>query len=211
MSVKIENLSINAGDFSLSSLNLEVASGEYFVLMGRTGSGKSLILKSICGLQPVASGTIRVNNRDITNIEPRARKIGYVPQNSDLFPHLSVERNIRFPLDVRGVPSKDSEEKIKELAGILQIDHLLLRTTQNLSGGERQKVALARALAATPDLLILDEPVSALDEPTRHDICSKLATVQSKLKITTIHVCHTLAEAESVADRIGHMHEVKGE
>ena len=203
MSLKIDNLSLAAGAFELNNFNLEVTTGEYFVLMGPTGSGKSMLLKSICGLHPITSGSILIDGIEVTNLEPKARNLGYVPQNSNLFPHLNVKRNISFPLDVRGVPAEKVAKKVANLAELLKIKDLLLRTTQNLSGGERQKVALARALATEPALLLLDEPVSALDEQTRKKICKELVIVQKELNITTIHISHSLEEAKSVADRIG--------
>ena len=205
MTLKIDSLSLDAGSFYVKEINLEIGRGEYFVIMGPTGSGKSLLLKSICGLQPIKKGTIFIAGRDVTPLPPRDRDIGYVPQNSNLFPNMNVKKNIQFPLDVRGIKGVESDKRVLEIAEILKINHLLDRGTHHLSGGERQKATLARALVANPALLILDEPVSAVDEPTRREICNDLVTIQKKLQMTTIHVCHSAEETGSVADRVGIM------
>jgi molybdate/tungstate transport system ATP-binding protein len=201
MTLLINNLSLKAGTFLLDNITLEVSNGEYFVLMGATGSGKSLLLKAICGLISIKSGNIIIGNRDITKLPPWKRELGYVPQNSNLFPNMDVISNIRFPQEVRGIASGVVDKKIFEIADMLKIKHLLDRSTTHLSGGERQKVALARALISQPQLLILDEPVSAVDEPTRLEICRDLTMIQKELGTTTIHVCHSVEEAKSVAER----------
>jgi len=200
--LQIKNTSLRAGDFTVSNINLTVASKEYFVLMGPTGSGKSLLVKAICGIIPIQNGSIHIDGKDVTNFEPRRRQVGYVPQNSSLFPHLSVADNIIFPLKFRNINKKNATKKIQPIVDALNISSLLERTTLNLSGGEQQKVALARALSFSPKLLILDEPVSALDEPTRCEICVLLKTIQRDFSITTVHICHNLEEARIVSDRI---------
>ena len=200
--LKIKNTSLRAGDFVVADINLTVAAKEYFVLMGPTGSGKSLLIKAVCGIIPIQSGSIHIDGKDVTNLEPRKRQIGYVPQDSSLFPHMSVLDNIMFPLKIRKINKKDALKKIIPIVEALNISSLLERSTLNLSGGEQQKVALARALSFSPKLLILDEPVSALDEPTRCEICKLLKTIQQNFSITTIHICHNLEEARIVSDRI---------
>lgn len=200
--LQIKNASLRAGDFTVNDINLTIASKEYFVLMGPTGSGKSLLVKAICGIIPIQKGSIHIDGKDVTNLEPGRRQVGYVPQNSSLFPHLSVECNILFPLKIRKVSKKDALKKTAPIIDALNISSLLERSTLNLSGGEQQKVALARALSFNPRLLILDEPVSALDEPTRCEICGLLKTIQQDFSITTIHVCHNLEEARIVSDRL---------
>jgi ABC-type sugar transport system ATPase subunit len=207
MTLQIKKLSIQAGAFTIDSLSLDVAEGEYFVLMGLSGTGKSLLLKAVCGLQPIKCGSISISDRDITHAPPRERGLGYVPQKSLLFPNMSVKENIRFPLEMKGVPKMKIDKKVAEISKTLGIESLLERDVSYLSGGESQKVALARALVFKPKLLLLDEPVSAVDEPTRREICADLRRVQRELKISTIHVCHSVAEAESVADKIGIMAE----
>lgn len=205
--LEINNLSMRAGSFCVSEITLSVAEGQYFTLMGRTGSGKSLLLKAICGLARIDRGSIHIYNRDVTPLEPRFREIGYVPQDGGLFPHLNVQRNVMFSLTTRGISRAKAADEIEEIVQLLGLTPLLERSIRRLSGGERQKVALARALAARPRLLILDEPVCSLDEPARYEICSELRRVQTQLGITTVHVCHSRAEAEQVSDCIGVMHE----
>lgn len=203
--LEITNLSLVAGEFQVRQVSLNVKESEFFVLMGAIGSGKSLVLKAICGLTGTAEGSICIGNRDVTLLEPRERNIGYVPQGSHLFPHLSVQENILFPLTVGSVSKNEAMERVADIVDTLRIGHLLTRSTLYLSGGERQKVTLARALAKKPELLLLDEPLSALDEATRSEICTILKRVQREFKVATIHVCHNMDEARAVADRIGVM------
>ncbi len=200
--LKLDHISLKAGDFTVDDVDLTVASKEYFVLMGPTGSGKSLLVKAVCGILPVQSGTICIDGNDVTDLEPGKRQVGYVPQNSSLFPHLSVLDNILFPLKVRKLPKKKAMSNIEPVIEALGIGSLLSRSTVNLSGGEQQKVALARALSFNPKLLMLDEPVSALDEPTRCEICGLLKRIQQDFSIATVHICHNLEEARIVSDRI---------
>ena len=204
--IRIEGLCLKAGDFTLKEISLSVEPGQYMVLMGPTGSGKTLLLKSICGLISPIAGSIRLDGRDVTNLEPRLRDIGYVPQDAGLFPHLSVERNIAFPLSVRGIPRRQARQRIAWLVDMLGLAPLLGRSIQRLSGGERQKVALARALAAEPKLLLLDEPTSSLDGPTRDHLLGELVRLQRKLNIVTLHVCHNLQEATTVGKQAAVMY-----
>lgn len=205
--LSIEKINISVGSFKVSDVTLTIKDHQYFVLMGPTGSGKSLLLKAICGLIPVDSGSISLNETDITHFQPRFRKIGYVPQDSGLFPHLNVKENIIFAPIIKGKNETDAMAMVDKVVKSLEITHLLERTVTNLSGGEKQKVALARALARNPQLLILDEPVSAVDEPTRKEICKILTLIQQEFRITTIHVCHSREEARFVSDNIGIMSE----
>lgn len=205
--LQIHDLSMHAGTFQVANISLTIPGGEYFTLMGRTGSGKSLLLKAICGLAQIEHGRIEICGQNVTALEPRFRNIGYVPQNGGLFPHLNVGQNILFPLCVRGVKKNDAQALIQSLIDMLGLAPLLHRAIAGLSGGERQKVALARALACQPQLLILDEPVCALDEPARYEICDELRRVQRELKVATLHICHSRAEAEQVSDRVGVMHD----
>jgi len=196
---------LRVGSFELRDICLDVQPREYFVLMGATGSGKSLLVKSICGLIRAGAGWITIDGRDVTGLAPRFRRVGYVPQDSCLMPHLSVRRNIAFALEVAGVSKAHAADQISPIVESLDIADLLDRSPVNLSGGETQKVALARALASEPQLLLLDEPVSALDEPTRYEICGVLRRVQRQFAISTIHVCHSRQEAASLEDRVGVM------
>jgi ABC-type sugar transport system ATPase subunit len=201
--IRTEEISFRVGTFQLQRLSINMAKGEYFVLLGPPGSGKTIFLECLCGLKRIESGRIYIDERDVTDLEPRVRDIGYVPQDYALFPHLSVEQNIAFGLRAHG----STEVKIAETADMLGIRHLLSRRIDGLSGGERQRVALARALVLQPKILLLDEPVCALDEVTRQEVCSQLLGIQRRLGLTTIHVSHNLEEAFSVADRAAILHQ----
>jgi len=201
--IHVENLSLTIGSFALRDVNLDIPNGEYFVLLGPTGSGKTLFIECICGLLRPESGTIEIGGRDVTHAAPRLRQVGYVPQHSALFPHLRVRQNIDFALKSHHVPVEERRRRVDPLVDMLGLERLLDRWPAHLSGGERQKVALARVLASRPRLLILDEPVSAMDEPTRERLCSELRHIQQELGVTTLHISHNMEEALSVADRAG--------
>ncbi|MBM4018124.1 MAG: ATP-binding cassette domain-containing protein [Planctomycetes bacterium] len=203
--IRISGLAFRAGDFRVEVASLAVESSEYFVLLGPNGSGKTLLLSCLCGLARAERGTVIVGGRDVTGLEPRLRQIGYVPQDYGLFPHLDVARNLTFALRARGVRHKEALSRLGPLIDMLGLRGLLAHWPLTLSGGERQKVAVARALAIEPALLLLDEPVSALDGPTRAEVLEQLHRVQRQLALTTIHVCHSLDEAAAVADRAGVM------
>ena len=203
--LEITNLTLRAGSFVVRDVSLAVDEGEYFVLMGMTGSGKSLLLKAVCGLAQVSGGRVNLHQRDITPLEPRFRNIGYVPQDGGLFPHLDVQRNILFPLTVAGMKLSKARLAVEGIVASLGLEPLMTRSVAYLSGGEQQKVALARALARKPELLVLDEPVCALDEPTRRDTCRELRRVQKEFGVATVHVCHSRDEAALVSDRVGVM------
>jgi ABC-type sugar transport system ATPase subunit len=208
-SLKLNNVCIQAGTFKVENINLTIEENQYFTLMGHTGSGKSMLLKAICGLMQVQKGTILIDNKDITHLEPRFRNIGYVPQESGLFPHLNVLNNIIFSLRIKGFSKKDASNEISKIVDFLQIEDLLNRSVINLSGGEKQKISLARALAKKPSILLLDEPVSALDESTKFEICEILKKIQKEFNVSTIHVCHNIQEAKQISDFIGIMYEGK--
>jgi ABC-type sugar transport system ATPase subunit len=201
----VAGLSVQAGAFRLGPVDLEVEAGEYLVLMGATGSGKSLLIKALCGLIQPLSGRIVLGEVDVTHRPPRSRQVGYVPQTSALFPHLTAAGNVTFAAWARGVRPAQALAEAADIVEALGLAPLLERRPTTLSGGERQKVALARALFARPRLLALDEPVSALDEPSRRDVCAVLKECHRRFGVTTIHVCHSLAEARSVATRVGAM------
>jgi len=205
--IRTEQLSFRIGDFQLRSFSLEVARGAYFVLLGPPGSGKTIFLECLCGLRRISSGRVVIDGRDVTGLEPRARGIGYVPQDYALFPHLSVERNIAFGLRAQRHSSDEIRVRVTQTAEMLGISRLLKRNVAGLSGGEKQRTALARALIMEPKVLLLDEPVCALDESTRQSVCALLHRVQRKLGLTVIHVSHNLEEAFSVADRAAILNE----
>jgi ABC-type sugar transport system ATPase subunit len=200
--IRFENISWSAGTFALSGVSFTVPQGSYAVLMGRSGSGKTSLLELLCGLRFPSSGAIWIGDREITNLTPGERSIGYVPQDGALFPTMTVRENIGFAPRIRGESGPGSRAAVESLAERLGIAGVLDRKPQHLSGGERQRVALARALAATPTVLVLDEPLSALDEELREDLARLLKEIQRDLKLTTLHVTHHRQEAAQLADHV---------
>jgi len=205
--IRTEKLCFRIGGFELKNLSIDVPAGQYYVLLGPPGAGKTILLECLCGLRRIDSGRIYIDGRDVTDLEPRLRGIGYVPQDYALFPHISVRQNIGFGLRVRGLGREELEAAIGRVTNLLGIEHLLPRAIQGLSGGEKQRVALARALVIEPKVLLLDEPVCALDEATRQHLCGQLAGIQRQLGLTVIHVSHNLEEALSVADCAAILHQ----
>ncbi len=195
--ISLENISWKApgAGFSLRDVTLTIPDNTYAVLMGATGCGKTSLLEILCGLRQPDSGKIVLDDRDVTHLEPRGRRIGYVPQDLALFPGRRVRDQISFALQMRG--QKD-DHLITQLAIDLGITHLLHRLPDLLSGGEKQRVALARALAAQPRVLLLDEPLSALDETTRDEAMELLRSLQSKHALTVLHVTHSRSEAHAL-------------
>jgi molybdate/tungstate transport system ATP-binding protein len=200
--IVVENLSIQAGAFSLERISFEVPRGEYAVLMGKTGSGKTTLLESICGLRRIAAGRILLQQKDVTRLRPADRGIGYVPQDRALFPSMTVRQNLAFSLAIRRWDKERAAGRVEELAALLGIQKLLNRGPQGLSAGEAQRVALGRALAYSPGLLFLDEPLSALDEATRHDMHALLRSVREHTGVTVLHVTHSHSEAQVLATRL---------
>ncbi|MEZ6065095.1 MAG: ATP-binding cassette domain-containing protein [Planctomycetaceae bacterium] len=200
--IELSGLSIRAGRFALADVSLSVSAGSYGVLMGPTGCGKTTLLEAILGLRRIESGTVRLQGRDVTQLDPAMRGIGYVPQDAALFPRMTVAEQLGFALTVRRVDRKIVAQSTGELAAMLQIPHLLDRYPTGLSGGERQRVALGRALSFRPGVLCLDEPLSALDTETRGRMCQLLRDVQRQTGVTVLHVTHHLDEARSLADEL---------
>jgi len=199
--IELQGVTIKAGGFTLHEISFRVESGEYAVLMGPTGQGKTTILEAICGLRQLTGGKIILKDRDVTRLTPAERAIGYVPQDLVLFPTMTVRQQLEFALDVRGVDRATRNRRVDELAEMLGITYLLTRKINGLSGGESQRVALGRALSFEPNVLLLDEPLSALDESTRLAMHELLRSVQRKTGVTTLHVTHNREEANALADR----------
>jgi len=200
--IEIKTLSVHLGNFSLRDINLTVGDREYFVILGPTGAGKTVLVECVAGLYRFWKGEIWIDENNITSLPPEERKIGYVPQDYALFPFLNVVENITFGLRGKNTQKSEMKEKVKTLADLLGISHLLNRDVRTLSGGEKQRVALARALATSPKILLLDEPLSSLDVTTSKYLRLELRRFHEELGITTIHVTHNLSEAEEMADRI---------
>jgi ABC-type sugar transport system ATPase subunit len=184
---------------------MEIPTGSHTALMGRTGSGKTTLLEGICGLRSIRSGSIWIGDREVTNLPPGQRGIGLVPQDGALFDHLTVRQHLEFALEVRGWVPERRESRSRELAEWLSLTPLLDRFPAGMSGGERQRVALGRALAFHPPVLCLDEPLSALDDQTRGEIVAVLTEIRNRTGITILHITHNRSEAERLADRILHL------
>lgn len=198
--IQLKDISITAGDFQLSKINFTIPTGKYGVLMGRTGSGKTTVLEAIAGLSTVTAGQIILGDTDVTHLRPSQRNLGYVPQDGALFDTMSVKEHLSFALTIRKIAKKEVERRVEELANLLEITDLLQRSPVKLSGGERQRVALGRALSFQPTTLLLDEPLSALDEATHDQICGLLSTIQQHTGVTVLHITHSMSEANRLAD-----------
>ncbi|MEM9353483.1 MAG: ATP-binding cassette domain-containing protein [Planctomycetota bacterium] len=200
--LRVENLCVTAGEFRLQDIQFTVGAGAYAVLMGSTGCGKTTLLEAICGLRQADAGSVFLKDRPITRTPAALRGIGYVPQDAAVFPRMTVRENLAFSLQVRGESRQQQDSAAQRLAEQLSLTHLMDRRGDRLSGGESQRVALGRALAARPQLLLLDEPLAALDEATRATIVELLRRVQSDSGVTTLHVTHSRTEAELLADEV---------
>ncbi|MBI3879817.1 MAG: ABC transporter ATP-binding protein [Verrucomicrobia bacterium] len=198
--IRFDNIAWHAGAFRLENVSFTVPEKSYAVLMGRTGCGKTSLLEILCGLRRPHSGRMFIGGRDVTNEPPGERGIGYVPQDGAMFPTMTVRQNIGFALRLRHRSPDEIQRRVNELAAHLGVAHLLDRLPQNLSGGERQRVALGRALAAKPSVLLLDEPLSALDEELRDDLATLLKKLQRELGVTALHITHSRSEAARLAD-----------
>lgn len=195
----VTGLTGQAGSFRLGPVSLAIAPGQVLAVLGPSGAGKTMLLETIAGLRPHRSGHITLAGSDITTAPPEQRRIGLVFQDAALFPHLSVLENIRFgPRARRQPPAADTGPLLDRLG----ITPLTARSPRSLSGGERQRVALARALAISPSLLLLDEPLSALDQPTREDLRALIAELLGSLAIPAVHVTHDRDEALSISDTL---------
>ncbi len=201
----IEQVSKDMGEFLLKDISLEVPQGEYMVIIGPTGAGKTILVETVAGIYPPDSGRINLHGRDITHEEPRNRNICMVYQDYMLFPHLSVHDNISFGLRNRDVDKAEIERRVEESATLLGISHLLHRRPDTLSGGEQQRAAIARAIVMEPSVLLLDEPLSALDGRTREALRKELRRLHDTMDITVLHITHNFDEVFSLADRVAVM------
>ena len=200
--LRLEDITIRQGEFAIEHYNLHVQPGEYVVLMGKTGCGKTTILEVVCGLRKQQSGKVFVGGQDISRLAPADRNIAYVPQDAVMFEMMNVAENIMFPLKLRKWPKEERLARCEYLCKLMGIEHLLNRSVEKLSGGEKQRVALARALSFEPSVICLDEPMSALDEETRPQMYELIRMLRKELNFTALHVSHSLSEAKALADRI---------
>jgi sn-glycerol 3-phosphate transport system ATP-binding protein len=187
---------------AVCDVSLEVADGEFLVLVGPSGCGKTTALRLIAGLEKATSGTITIGSQVVNGISPRDRDIAMVFQNYALYPHMTVHRNLAFPLRERRTPKPEVERRVAEISSILGLDELLKRRPGQLSGGQRQRVAMGRALVREPSVFLLDEPLSNLDAKLRVQMRAELKRLHQKLGITTVYVTHDQVEAMTLADRI---------
>ena len=201
--IRFENISLDTGSgFALKDLSFTVPSGKYAVLMGRTGCGKTTLLEILCGLRQPDSGSIFIGDRNITKLPPGKRRIGYVPQDGAFFPTFTVAEHLAFAPRLQKKSAPEIATRTAALAERLGLTHLLDRLPQNLSGGEKQRVVLGRALAADPEVLLLDEPLSALDEETREDMAVLLQSAHHDHRLTVLHVTHHRSEAIRLGDLV---------
>jgi multiple sugar transport system ATP-binding protein len=187
---------------AVNDVDLLTRDGEFLVFLGPSGSGKSTLLRMIAGLEEPTRGEVLIGGKDVTDLPPRARGIAMVFQSYALYPHLTVERNIAFPLKAQGMPRGRRRERVEWAAGLLSIGHLLDRRPRELSGGERQRVALARALVREPTVFLLDEPLSNLDAKLRASAREELSSFHKRVRTTTIYVTHDQVEAMAMGERI---------
>jgi ABC-type sugar transport system ATPase subunit len=206
--LKLNNISKKLGSFRLSEINIEIPAGTYYVLLGRSGSGKTQLLELIAGLTKPDSGEIWLDNENITQKRIQNRKVGLVFQDYAIFPNMSVFSNIAYSLTNGKYDKKIVRERVTQVASELNITHLLERSTQHLSGGEMQRVALARTLMTSPGLLLLDEPMASIDASLKDDI-KRLFRRLNRQGLTIIHVTHDYREAVSLASRVGVIHNGK--
>jgi ABC-type sugar transport system ATPase subunit len=203
--LRLRDVSVSLGDFRLKEISMHVKDGEYMVLLGPTGTGKTVLLETIAGMHRIKSGSIFIHGRDATRLPPEKRNLGVVYQDYALFPHLTVRRNITFGLQLRGEPRSKISRVVEEMGDFLDIGTILDRRPGNLSGGERQRVALARALVLKPYVLLLDEPLSALDRSTRDRLRRELKRIHREIGVTILHITHDLTEAFFLADHLAVM------
>jgi ABC-type sugar transport system ATPase subunit len=202
-SVSFDHVRKTFGDAKVvEDFNLTVADGEFLVLVGGSGSGKSTILRMVAGLEEVTSGTIRIDDRDVTSLPPRERDVAMVFQDYGLYPHMTVRENLSLGLRLRKVPREEIERRVTWAADMLGLAPLLDRKPKQLSGGQRQRVAMGRAMVREPKVFLFDEPLSNLDAGLRGQMRIEIGSLQRRLNTTTIYVTHDQVEAMTLGDRI---------
>jgi multiple sugar transport system ATP-binding protein len=190
------------GTLAVDQLSLEIADGEFIILVGPSGCGKTTALRMIAGLETPSAGSISIGDRVVNGISARDRDIAMVFQNYALYPHMSVARNLAYPLRQRRVPRREITRRVREVAEMLSLEQLLGRRPGQLSGGQRQRVAMGRALVREPEVFLLDEPLSNLDAKLRVQMRAALKRLHARLAVTTIYVTHDQVEAMTLGDRI---------
>lgn len=206
--LELKNLTKSfGGNEVLKGINLKVEQGEFVTLLGSSGCGKTTTLRIIAGLEEPDEGQVILNQKDITMLEPEKRDVNTVFQNYALFPYMNVEQNIGYGLKIKKVPKAEIQKRVKEMLKIVQLEGFEKRRPDELSGGQRQRVAIARAIINSPKVLLLDEPLGALDLKLRRQMQLELKRLQKKLGITFIYITHDQEEAINMSDRIAVMHD----
>lgn len=209
LALKIDGVSKRLGEFTLEDVNLEIRDGEYFVLLGPTGAGKTVLLELIMGFHNPDKGRIFLKSRDITDVPTEKRGIGYVPQNCPLFPHMTVFENIEFGLKMQGKAPSDRKKSVQSMLELMNLEGMTERTPATLSGGERQKIVVARVFVTEPELVLLDEPLASIDAEAGRALREELKRLNRELGVTIVHVTHDQIEAFSLGNRVAIMR--KGE
>ena len=203
IAVEVADLSKSYGPVvALKAVNFRIDSGQYFVLLGPSGGGKTTLLRLIGGFIRPSRGRVMLHGRDVTALPPNERPTSMVFQSYALFPHMSVERNVAYGLKLRRMPAAEMRDKVDQMLALVGLEGYNARMPHELSGGQQQRVQLARALVLESDILLLDEPLASLDAKLRKDMCVELKRIQEKVGITFIHVTHNQEEAMTIADRI---------
>lgn len=205
--ISVDSLSFKAGAFELADISFSVESNETLVVLGPTGAGKTVLLELIAGLRRPNKGTVKSGGRDITRLPPEKRRMGLVYQDYLLFPHLNVFDNIAYGLRTSNTREQEVKQSVRSIAERMGVASLLERKTRNLSGGEQQRIAIARTLVTRPDVLLLDEPFSAIDPNTKDRLMRELSGILSSYEVPVIYVTHDQLEASEMADRIAVMNE----
>src|SRR5881275_2320284 len=187
---------------AVDQLDLAIEDGEFLVLVGPSGCGKSTSLRMLAGLEDVDAGAIYIDDRDVTNLPPKARDIAMVFQNYALYPHMTVYENMAFALKLRKTPKHEIDKRVKDAAALLQLEDYLNRKPKALSGGQRQRVAMGRAIVREPQVFLMDEPLSNLDAKLRVSTRTQIAALQRRLGVTTVYVTHDQVEAMTMGDRV---------
>ncbi|UVK90653.1 ABC transporter ATP-binding protein [Pseudomonas sp. B21-051] len=201
--VSLRNLNKHYGDFAaVDNISLDIKDGEFLTFLGSSGSGKSTTLSMLAGFETPSSGEILVNGQSLVNVPPHKRDIGMVFQRYSLFPHLSVRDNIAFPLAIRKLAAAERDKRVDAMLKLVQLEQFAHRRPSQLSGGQQQRVAIARALVYEPRILLMDEPLGALDKKLREDLQDELRQLHRRLGITIVYVTHDQEEAMRLSQRI---------
>jgi putative spermidine/putrescine transport system ATP-binding protein len=202
--VRFENVqkSYDGEVLVVKDLNLDISKGEFVTMLGPSGSGKTTCLMMLAGFEPATHGEIFLNNRPINMVPPNKRGIGMVFQNYALFPHMTVAENLAFPLQVRGMSRSDQEDKVKRVLEMVELPQMGGRRPAQLSGGQQQRIAVARALVFEPDLVLMDEPLGALDKQLREQMQYEIKHIHESLGVTVVYVTHDQTEALTMSDRV---------